>query len=209
MNGKRIALAAGAVALIAGTSTACMGDGGSAPKVGQDVKSVNQIQNQNEQETIKAYNEALKNVENQYPTSQMHNPLELKMLRERDLFLNDESKTQYIYIFPSGRNEVFFSTVKGKVSSMDSQMTATDGIYKIGQYNDGSQAVPMPQDDLSYGGSPCGSDGIFWFDAQGGYHQSCVTAATVMVESSPLSLKAIEMPAQPMDPAILKKLHAK
>lgn len=209
MNAKKIALAIGTVAVIGVTSTACMGDGGDAPKVSQDVKSVNQIQNQNEAETIKAYNEALKNVENQYPASQMHNPLELKMLRERNLYLNDENKTQYIYIFPSGRNEVFFSSVKGKVSSMDSQMTATDGIYKIGQYNDGSQAIPMPQDDLSYGGSACGSDGIFWFDAQGGYHQSCVTAATVMIESSPLSLKAIEMPAQPMDPKILAKMKQK
>lgn len=209
MNGKRVAMGAGLVALVVVTSTACMGDGGSTPKVGKDVHSVNQIQNQNEAETIKAYNEALKNVENQYPASQMHNPLELKMLRERNLYLNDENKTQYIYIFPSGRSEVFFSTVKGKISSMTSQQTATDGIYKIGQYNDGSQTVPMPQDDLSYGGSACGDNGIFWFDVQGGYHQSCVTAATVMVESSPLSLKAIEMPAQPMDPKILAKMKKK
>ncbi len=69
--------------------------------------------------------------------------------------------------------------------------------------------MPLPQDDLSYGGSACGDDGIFWFDQQGGYHQSCVTAATVMIESSPLSLKAIEMPAQPMDPKILAQMKKK
>jgi hypothetical protein len=210
LNGKRIAVAFGASAMALSLITGCGGK--SAPKVGQNVKNVNQIQNQNEAETVKAYNEALKNVENQYPASQMHNPLELKMLRERDLYLNDESKIQYIYIFPSGRNEVFFSTVRGKVSSMTSQMTATDGIYLNNGSSNGSkdsQTIPMPQDDLSYGGSPCGDDGIFWFDEQGGYHQACVTAATVMIESSPLSLKAIEMPASAMPAGILAAMKKK
>ena len=209
MNGKKIVVVTGSIVLILATATACNEDK-PAPQVGQNVSNFNQIQNQNEAETVKAYNAALKNVENQYPASQMNNPLELKMLRERDLYLNDENKTQYLYIFPTGRNEVFYSTVKGKVSSMTSQMTATDGAYiDGGQYNGGNLPLPMPQDDLSYGGSPCGDQGIFWFDAQGGYHQACVTAATVMIESSPLSLKAIEMPASPMDPEILKKLHRK
>lgn len=209
MNSKKIAMAAGMVALVMVTATACF-DSKPAPKIGEDVKNFNQIQNQNERETVQAYNEALKNIENQYPASQMHNPLELKMLRERDLYLNDESKTQYIYIFPTGRSEVFFSSVKGKISSMTSQMTASDGAYMDqGDRNGGNIALPMPQDDLSYGGSACGDDGIFWFDMQGGYHQACVTSATVMVESSPLSLKAIEMPASKMDPKILKKLHQK
>lgn len=209
MNGKKIALAAGMVVLVMATSTACF-DQKAAPKVGQDVKNFNQIQNQNEQETVKAYNEALKSVENQYPASQMHNPLELKMLRKRDLYLNDENKTEYIYIFPTGRSEVLFSTVRGKISSMTSQMTAEDGAYMdTGDRNGGNLALPMPQDDLSYGGSACGDHGIFWFDVQGGYHQACVATATVMIESSPLSLKAIEMPNSPMDPKILKQFHQK
>lgn len=205
---KRSIAAVASVVLIAVTATACSEDK-PAPAVGQDVHNLNQIQDQNENETVKAYNQALKNVENQYPASQMSNPLELKMLRERDLYLNDENKLQYIYIFPTGRSEVFFSSVKGKISSMTSQMTATDGVYAAGQYGDGSMSVPMPQDDLSYGGSPCGDNGIFWFDAQGGFHEACVTAATVMVESAPLKLSAIEMPASTMDPAILAKMKQK
>lgn len=205
-NMKKIAIATAMTAAVALSVTACGGHN-SPPKntVGQSVRSVNGIQDQNQNETITAYNKALKNVENQYPASQI-NPLELKMLRERNLYLSDESNTLYLYIFPSGRNEVFFSTVRGKVSSMESQQTATDGIYKIGNYNDGSQAIPIPQDDLSYGGSEFGPNGIFWFDIQGGFHEAGTAGATVMIESAPLSINAIKMPAQPMDPKILDQM---
>lgn len=206
---KTLAVGVAAVALMGATTVACSG-GSHPPKntVGKSVNNVNQLQDQNVNETISAYNKALKNVENQYPASQI-NPLELKMLRERNLYLSDESNILYMYIFPSGRNETFFSTVRGKVSSMTSQQTATDGVYKLGQYNDGSQTIPIPQDDLSYGGSECGDDGIFWFDIQGGYHQACTTGATVMIESAPLTINAIKMPAQPMDPKILAQMTKK
>src|SRR5882757_3891353 len=127
--------------LFAGSLTACSA-GHTPPKntVGQTVTSVNGIQKQNEAETIAAYNKALKNIENQYPASQI-NPLELKMLRERNLYLSDESNVLYMYIFPTGRSEVFFSTVRGKVSSMTSQQTATDGIFN-NKYDGGTQAIP-------------------------------------------------------------------
>jgi hypothetical protein len=132
------------------------------------------------------------------------------MLRERDLYLNDASKTLYIYILPSGRNDVFYSTVRGKVSSMSSEMTATDGVYTDGgEYNGGNEVVPMPEDDLSYGGTECGDNGIFWFDEQGGYHQACVAGATVMIESAPLSLNAIELPQSAMPANILAQMTKK
>jgi hypothetical protein len=139
----------------------------------------------------------------------MSNSLELQALKERDLYLNDSSKIMYIYIFPSGRPEVFFSSVRGKVASMSSEMTPTDGVYGAGQYNDSSMTVPIPQDDLSYGGTEFGDNGIFWFDEQGGFHEAGTAGATVMIESSPLTLNAIKLPAQPMDPKVLAQMNKK
>lgn len=211
MNGKKIVTCTATVALLIGGLTACQNTTAkAAPAVGQNVHNINQLQDQNENETIQAYNEALKNVQNQYPAALMADPLELQMLRERDLYLNAANKIMYIYILPSGRNDVFYSTVRGKVSSMTSEMTATDGVYQDANgyqsSGGGNEVVPMPEDDLSYGGSECGDNGIFWFDEQGGYHQACVAGATVMIESAPLSLNAIELPQSAMDPKILAQL---
>lgn len=214
---NKIAKAGTAVALVAGMTvavSACTGDtSAAAPAVGQNVTSINELQGQNQDETIGAYNVAIKDPRNQYPSSQMADPLELQMLKERDLYLNDSSKILYIYIFPTGRNEVFFSSVRGKVSSMNSEMTATDGVFQdpngYQQGGGGNLVVPMPQDDLSYGGTEFGDNGIFWFDEQGGFHEAGVAGATVMIESSPLSINAIKLPAQPMDPAILAKMNNK
>lgn len=152
------------------------------PKVGQNVNNVNQLQDQEQVQTVDGFNTALKNLESQYPAKLMANSLELKMLKERDLFMNDSNKLQYIYIFPSGRSEVLFSSVRGKVSALNSQMTATDGVYlDQGTGGGGNVLVPMPQDDLSYGGTEFGNDGIFWFAEQGGFHAAGVAGATVMI----------------------------
>jgi hypothetical protein len=208
---KFIALAIAGVATF--TLTGCFGDTSTpAPAVGQDVHSLNDLQDQNVNETIQAFNIALKNPNDQYPASQMSNSLELQTLKERDLYLNDTSKLMYIYIFPSGRPEVFFSSVRGKVSSMSSEMTATDGVYQGGsceQGGCGNTVVPMPQDDLSYGGTEFGDNGIFWFDEQGGFHEAGTAGATVMIEAAPLKINAIELPAQPMDLKILEQMNKK
>lgn len=209
---RRITAAAVATLMVAGGVTACASTGTPAPAVGQNVHSVNQLEDQNVNETLTAYNVALKSVQDQYPASQMTDPLELQMLRERDLYLNATSNILYLYIFPSGRNEVFYSTVRGKVSSMASEMTATDGIYKNNSSSASdkdSQSVPIPQDDLSFGGTEFGDNGIFWFDEQGGFHEAGTAGATVMIESAPLTLNAIKLPAQPMDPKILQQMTKK
>ena len=213
MNTRKVIAAGAMVVILAGGLVACGADSpAAAPAVGQNVTSINELQGQNEQETIQAYNIALKNVLNQYPATLLSDPLELQMLRERDLYLNDASQIQYIYIMPSGRSETFFSTVRGKVSSLSSQMTATDGVFQDAngyqQSGGGNQVVPMPQDDLSYGGTACGDNGIFWFDEQGGFHTACIAGATVLTESAPLSINAIKLPAQPMDPKILAQFKS-
>lgn len=211
---RKIATLAVAIAATAAMTTgiaACGADSTAAtPTQGQSAASVNDVQDQNETATITGYNTAMHNPDNRYPGQSMANSLELKMLRERDLFLNDSTKTMYIYIFPSGRNEVFFSTVRGKVSSMASEMTATHGIYKDANgYQSGgggNVSIDIPQDDLSYGGTEFGDNGIFWFDEQGGFHEAGTAGATVMIESMPLKLSAIELPAQAMPADFLAKL---
>jgi hypothetical protein len=61
MNVKKIAVSVATVTLIAGCVTACNGNttAKAAPAVGQNVTNTNELQNQNENETIEAYNIAL------------------------------------------------------------------------------------------------------------------------------------------------------
>lgn len=204
-------IAAVAAAALSTTLVACdSGNTDSTPAVGTNVTTANQVQDQQENLTVQGYNTAMKNILDQYPAKEMSDPLELQMLRERDLYLNDPNRTMYVYFFPAGRTEVLYSTVRGKISSMSSQMTATHGIYKDanGYQSSGGGNVPidLPQDDLSYGGTEFGDNGIFWFDTKGGFHEVGSGQGLVMIESSPLPLNAIEMPAQAMPQEFLNKL---
>lgn len=84
-------------------------------------------------------------------------------IAKRATIFSDPNKLSYIYLL--GENGVImgFFTVKGKVSCVSSYLVPDE------QYLHGTGAtVQAPDIDGSYGTN---GSGVFWFDAQGVYHE--------------------------------------
>lgn len=100
-----------------------------------------------------------------YPIDQMNYSLERQNLRERLLRFNDPNKLGYVYEMSWTGQVVAYYTIKGKVSSMDSQMTTADTLYCTGGGESKSCAViRSPGDDGSWGPN---EGGIFFFTTEG------------------------------------------
>jgi len=99
-----------------------------------------------------------------YPVDKLKDSLERRNLRERLLRQNDPNKIGYVYILSFGRF-IGYYTIKGKVSSTQSQMT-TDQLVVQADFGEGweSQVVSAPGDDGSYGPN---EDGVFFFTTEG------------------------------------------
>lgn len=96
-----------------------------------------------------------------YPADKLADSLERKNLKERLLRYNNPSKISYIYLLSQTGGIYAYFTVKGKVSSNDSQMT-TDQLIEW-QCNSGTcdhVVVNAPGDDGSYGPN---EPGVFFF----------------------------------------------
>jgi hypothetical protein len=100
-----------------------------------------------------------------YPTSQMRDSLERRNLRERLLRFNKPNKIGYLYVMSFGKF-VGYYVVKGKVSSVQSQMTTTKQTWDCGNA-DGACSVDSIGDDGSFGPNEGGDAGIFFFTATG------------------------------------------
>lgn len=103
---------------------------------------------------------------NPYPAAQLTNSLERANLRERLLRYNNPSKISYLYLLSQTGGIYAYYTIKGKVSSTDSQMT-TDNLIepcKGGGSGACSVVVNAPGDDGSYGPE---ESGIFAFTTDG------------------------------------------
>lgn len=100
-----------------------------------------------------------------YPADELRDSLERRNLRERLLRQNDPDKIGYVYILSFGEF-IGYYTIKGKVSSTQSQMT-TD-VLQVDTPSDGSNAknsiVTAPGDDGSYGEN---EPGVFFFTTSG------------------------------------------
>lgn len=102
-----------------------------------------------------------------YPADKLKDSLERRNLRERLIRTNKPNAISYLYLLSFGKPLGFY-TVKGKVSSTQSQMT-TDQLQvckdHAGDYE--SACVPAvvnaPGDDGSYGAN---EDGIFFFTTE-------------------------------------------
>lgn len=195
MNTRGIRIAA-AVLAMAAAATACSSSG----KPGQNAGNVSDVQHQQENLTINAYNLCDKQVSCQYPAQQMSNSLEMANLRERLLRFNNPNKLGYIYLFVSGSpNPIFFSTVKGKVSSTGSSMTASTGVERHSSDSGGNVPVSIPGDDLSFGPEECGDNGVFWFDEANVIHEWC--QGPWLYTDAPLKLPPAVVPLQLVDGA--------
>ena len=94
--------------------------------------------------------------------------LERENINKRTTLWNDANKVSYIYLISYGKVMAFY-TIKGKVSSVNSQISNTEYLaskYGTGHYIDG--VLPSPSEDGSYGTN---GDAVYFFDTQGTYYE--------------------------------------
>ena len=107
--------------------------------------------------------------------------LERENINRRTDLWNDENKLSYIYLVSYGKVMAFY-TVKGKVSSVNSQITNPEQV-KEGRWADyGMVTLPSPAEDGSYGTN---GDGVFFFTTEGVYVE---WAGEYMLADQPLLL---------------------
>lgn len=125
-------------------------------------KTNSNAQNEGQKLTEQAYKQQSAAVP--YPADKLRDSLERRNLRERLMRQNDPDKIGYVYVLSFGKFLGYY-TIKGKVSSTQSQMT-TDQLVVKADYGDGweSQVVSAPGDDGSYGPN---EDGVFFFTTEG------------------------------------------
>lgn len=115
------------------------------------------------QQVTEQFSKTLSNSE-PYPLSQMQNSDERANLRERLLRMNDPNKIGYFYELTQNGQILAQYTVKGKVSSTQSQLTNSN--YALGNAYNGS-VVDSMGDDGSYGPEEGGPNGVFFFTPSG------------------------------------------
>lgn len=120
-----------------------------------------------------------------YPGTELRDSLERRNLRERLLRTNDADKIGYVYVMSFGKVMGYY-TVKGKVSSTQSQMTTDQLIAKPCDSCE-RYVVNAPGDDGSYGQN---EDGIFFFTTSGVY---VTTNLEYMYSDQPLALNVPEL----------------
>ena len=100
-------------------------------------------------------------------TPKLQTSLERKNLVRRLERINRENMVSYIYLIDSGKVMAYY-TVSGKVSSLNSYLTAMERIESFPVGNNTTQWVTMeaPDQDGSYGKN---TDGVFFFTTEGAY----------------------------------------
>lgn len=116
-------------------------------------------QKQGQAQTEQAY--AQQSAAVPYPVDQLKDSLERRNIRERLLRTNKPNAIGYVYVMSFGKI-IGYYTVKGKVSSTQSQMTTDQLEIDHGSY--GQSVVNAPGDDGSYGAN---EPGIFFFTTEG------------------------------------------
>jgi hypothetical protein len=118
-----------------------------------------------------------------YPLAEMKDSLERRNLRERLLRFNKPQKIGYLYVVSFGKF-VGYYVVKGKVSSVQSQMTNTQQTWHGDQYGD--MITDSIGDDGSFGPNEGGDKGIFFFTVSGVMVE---TTLDWLYSDAPLSIK--------------------
>lgn len=101
-----------------------------------------------------------------YPAAELTYSLERENLRKRLLIETNPDKIGYVYVMNFGRF-IGYYTVKGKISSTQSQMTTSQLVVES-DFGEGweSQVVDAPGDNGSYGEN---ERGIFFFTTSDAY----------------------------------------
>ena len=112
------------------------------------------------------------------PPVKLNWSLERENINRRTNLWNDENKISYIYLVSYGKVMAFY-TIKGKVSSVNSQITNPEQV--IDRY-EGDVVISSPAEDGSYGTN---GDGIFFFTTEEVYVE---WAGEYMLADQPLKL---------------------
>lgn len=120
------------------------------------------------------------------PPVKLNWSLERENINKRTNLWNDENKISYIYLVDYGKVMAFY-TIKGKVSSVNSQITNPEQLAvsrkeTYGSYEYVNGVLSSPAEDGSYGTN---GDGIFFFTTDGIYVE---WAGNYMLADQPLSM---------------------
>lgn len=129
---------------------------------------------------------------------------EQRNVRERLVEDNKPGAIKHLYVISSFTGQVLiYSTVKGKVTSGGKRLSPTTVIGQQGEYvSDNANVMPVSingetkytaevlQDDGTYGSS---SDYLYWWDAQGRYHQQYTEGAIIHISDQPLPIKSVTL----------------
>jgi hypothetical protein len=143
----RTRIAALTLATLAAVSVAACDDGNSS------------AQHAGQAQTEQAYKQQSAAVP--YPADQLKDSLERRNIRERLLRTNKPNAIGYVYVMSFGKI-IGYYTIKGKVSSTQSQMTTDQLDIDEGNYS--HSVVNAPGDDGSYGAN---EPGVFFFTTEG------------------------------------------
>lgn len=101
------------------------------------------------------------------PPMQLDWSLERENINKRTTLWNDPNKVAYIYLVDYGKVMTFY-TIKGKVSSVNSQISNPDQLVRADVYGSGykTHRMPSPAEDGSYGTN---GDAVFFFTTDGTY----------------------------------------
>ncbi len=100
------------------------------------------------------------NLLNIQPPVQLNWSLERENINKRTSLWNDKNKVSYIYLIDFGKIMAFY-IIKGKVSSVNSQITNPEQLVRAH-----SMTLPSPAEDGSYGTN---GDAIFFYTTDGTY----------------------------------------
>jgi len=101
------------------------------------------------------------------PVPKLTTSLERKNLVRRLERINREEVVSYVYLISYGK-VISYYTVRGKVSSLNSYLTAMERVERFGRGGNADTFVTMeaPDQDGSYGKN---ADGVFFFTTEGVY----------------------------------------
>lgn len=154
------------------TLAACTSSGSGSQVAGGNLVSEN---------TYKEFNAA---VPYPYAGAAPSDPLERENLAARLREYNSAGDTNYVYIFAWGSSTpIGYYVIKGKVSSTESQMTATQITTNCG--NQDGCVLDAIGDDGSYGPEEGGEYGVFFFTSTGTLVE---TDQPFVVSSEPIKL---------------------
>lgn len=115
------------------------------------------------------------------PPMKLEWSLERHNINKRTELWNDKNKVSYIYLVSYGKVMSFFP-IKGKVSSVNSQITNPSQLVRKHYSSGGTYVMPSPAEDGSYGTN---GDGIYFFTTDGTYVE---WAGEYMLCDKPLKL---------------------